>query len=565
MKKMETILKDRPIKKKFKFCFSWIIAIFLVNILVAFAGIISVGTSLNIFYNENYHNSRQLTDLIQSSQDARNALLEAGLKESGERQKEYLAIYEEKLGITENILTSLSLSGEKETAAAEAKELFGAVSEAGKQAFGLLAEGKEQEAQAYIADVFEPASEQFLSKIDSIAQLIDAGAQNSYRQSIIWRNAVVIAMLVIAAGGTFLTLFAAGKLGRIILEPIRRLTEAADKISKGSFDIGTPCDYQDELGQLSDSFEKTAFTLKLLIGDLKQLVSAFAEGDFDVRSTCPEAYVGDFSQVFEKLVKMVTDVSQVLQGLQLSADQVAAGAGQLATSAQDIAEGASEQASAVEELVTTVTDVTGQVLENTRSTDIVHDKAKVVGVQAKNSQDKMAELAEAMERISRTSQNVEKVIAGIEGIAAQTNLLSLNASIEAARAGEAGRGFAVVAEEIRKLSEESAASAVESRNMIEASLTEVAAGNRVSEEAALALNNVMAELDEIIQEVANIRLSSDRQAVAVKDMEKGVQQISDVIQSNSAASEETSATSQELSASAMTLDELLRRFKLRKE
>lgn len=565
MKTMETILKDRPIKKKFKFCFSWIIAIFLVNILVAFAGIISVGTSLNIFYNENYHNSRQLTHLIQNSQDARNALLEAGLKESGERQKEYLAIYEEKLGITENILTSLSLSGEKETAAAEAKELFGAVSEAGKQAFGLLAEGKEQEAQVYIADVFEPASEQFLSKIDSIAQLIDAGAQNSYRQSIIWRNAVVIAMLVIAAGGTFLTLFAAGKLGRIILEPIRRLTEAADKISKGSFDIGTPCDYQDELGQLSDSFEKTAFTLKLLIGDLKQLVSAFAEGDFDVRSTCPEAYVGDFSQVFEKLVKMVTDVSQVLQGLQLSADQVAAGAGQLATSAQDIAEGASEQASAVEELVTTVTDVTGQVLENTRSTDIVHDKAKVVGVQAKNSQDKMAELAEAMERISRTSQNVEKVIAGIEGIAAQTNLLSLNASIEAARAGEAGRGFAVVAEEIRKLSEESAASAVESRNMIEASLTEVAAGNRVSEEAALALNNVMAELDEIIQEVANIRLSSDRQAVAVKDMEKGVQQISDVIQSNSAASEETSATSQELSASAMTLDELLRRFKLRKE
>ena len=362
---------------------------------------------------------------------------------------------------------------------------------------------------------------------------------------------VIIVVLAIAFNAAMSKMLA-----KMLVEPIESLVVASEKIASGDFEIGTPYESEDELGRLSDSFETAAGILKKVVSDLQDIVEHFAEGNFDVHSNCPDAYVGQLRNVLDELDDMVNKVSETMHGIQGSSEQVSA-------SAQDIAEGATSQAAAVEELVATVEEVTNQVMENTKSTDIVHDKAKQVGIEAANSQQKMDELVDAMKKIDTTTQNIEKIIADIENIASQTNLLSLNASIEAARAGEAGRGFAVVADQIRQLAEESANSAVESKKLIEESMNEVGVGNRVTRETNEAMQKVMTELDQIIQEVANIRTASDRQAVSVNNIKKGVEDINDVIQSNSAAAEETSATSEELSASATTLNELLEHFKLR--
>lgn len=378
------------------------------------------------------------------------------------------------------------------------------------------------------------------------------------------RNYIGIVLVVLLALlGIISNMRLSKMLAGMLVKPIENLLTASEKIASGDFEIGTPYESEDELGGLSDSFETVAAILKKVISDLHFIVGSFSDGNFDVDSSCPEAYVGQLRSVLDGLNEMVDKISSTMRGVQESSRQVSGGSSQLAVSAQDIAEGATSQAAAVQELVATVDEVTEQVLENTKSTDIVHDKAKKVGAEAVNSKNKMNELIEAMGKIDATTRNIEKIIADIENIASQTNLLSLNASIEAARAGEAGRGFAVVADQIRQLAEESANSAVESKKLIEESINEVEIGNEMTKETGDVMNKVMSELDEIIQEVANIRLASDRQATSVKEIKKGVEDINDVIQSNSAAAQETSATSEELSASAATLNELLERFRLR--
>ena len=132
------------------------------------------------------------------------------------------------------------------------------------------------------------------------------------------------------------------------------------------------------------------------------------------------------------------------------------------------------------------------------------------------SNEEMSSMTAAMERISATSMEIANIVTEIENIASQTNLLSLNASIEAARAGEAGRGFAVVAEEIRKLAESSSQSALNTKNLIEASIKEVEVGN----------------------------------------------QITDVVQSNSATAQESSAVCEELTAQAISLNDLVEEFSI---
>ena len=158
-----------------------------------------------------------------------------------------------------------------------------------------------------------------------------------------------------------------------------------------------------------------------------------------------------------------------------------------------------------------------------------------------------------MERISSTSQEIQNIIGSIEEIASQTNLLSLNASIEAARAGEAGKGFAVVADQIGKLAGDSAQAAVNTRDLIEKSLQEIENGNQITEKTVAALNKILESMNDFANAAKGASESST---------EQGIEQISSVVQSNSAAAEETSATSQELSAQSEGLKNLVGRFKL---
>ena len=375
---------------------------------------------------------------------------------------------------------------------------------------------------------------------------------------------ITIVMLVIAL---FAAIRVANRTGEEIGGAVKVCSDRLKLLAEGDLDTPvTTLNTNNETKILEQSTIEIVNSLQTIIGDIKHILSEMASGNFEVHSEIgSDKYIGAYSEIHLAMRDLRNTLSNTLEAIVEASEQVDAGASQLATGATELAEGATEQAAAIEEMSATVTDVTQQVERTTKATDEAHDNAKIVGKEAAASKDKMNELTEAMKKIEETSNAIKNIIAEIEDIASQTNLLSLNAAIEAARAGEAGRGFAVVADQIRRLAEQSAQSAVDTRNMIESSIDEVTNGSRITNETEEALDKVLAEIDAIVLSVANARVASDKQAVAMEQIEKAVDQISGVVQANSASAQQSSATSEELSAQAQTLKDLIGQFTIMKK
>lgn len=401
---------------------------------------------------------------------------------------------------------------------------------------------------------------------DDLIEIMDIKVDRGNSTSTIL-TVVCVVLAVMIAVIIFIAIFTSIKLGRNIAEnisaPLIQLKDRLELFAEG--DLSTPfpdTQTDDEVADIIGSAKDMSETLMFVIYDLEYILGEMSNSNFVIRSKDSERYKGEFRQIFDSLKQLRDNMVDTLRYIGMSSEQVSAGSSNLADTSQSLAEGATEQAGAVQELHATITTISEAARRAADSAEDAYRQSQEYANVADRSSDDMKEMVEAMSRISEASHKIGNIISEIENIASETNMLSLNASIEAARAGEAGRGFSVVADQIRQLAEQSSKSAVDTRALIEGTMREVENGNKVAERAVESLAVVVEGIRKVADSSKELSTISSNQMATMKEAELGVDQISDVIQTNAAVAEESSATSEELSAQAVSLDELIAKFVL---
>ena len=175
---------------------------------------------------------------------------------------------------------------------------------------------------------------------------------------------------------------------------------------------------------------------------------------------------------------------------------------------------------------------------------------------------KMQELKDAIAEISVCSEQIGTIIGTIEDIASQTNLLSLNAAIEAARAGEAGRGFAVVAEQVKNLANESAKAAGRTTELIETTVTVMNRGIVIADETSEDMKEVMKSTTVATEKINQIVEMLEKDVERMHEVNDSIEQVSSVVDNNSATSEETAAVSEAQKHQVEAMVELMNQFRI---
>lgn len=443
------------------------------------------------------------------------------------------------------------------------EEYATALSDWGEIGYSIIEEiknGNDENATDAILNNCTPALNKVVEIAIKLDELTDEASSETVRNMVVCTVAGFVVIIVCLVFAFTLTRKTNKRVLETILEPLHAIEDVAMELTEGNLHSTLEYHSDDEIGKLAHSMRKSIRILGTYVDDIDRSMKLFSEGNFDVH---PEVeWRGDFVGILNSFMAFQASMAGTIKGIQNVSNEVSGAAEQVASSSNDLADGATNQAAVVEELTATVTGVSEQVEKNSQSAKEISVKVDELGNAISESNGKMHEMVDSMHEISEASKEIDKIITTINEIASQTNLLALNASIEAARAGEAGKGFAVVANQVNVLADQSAQAAKESATLIETSVKAVEKGMVIAGQTAAQLEEVAENSKVITTEVTNIAETLETQTTEIKQINEGIEQINDVVQTNSATSEECAAASQEMSSEAESLREMIRKFKV---
>ncbi len=351
---------------------------------------------------------------------------------------------------------------------------------------------------------------------------------------------------------------------KLVGKPVKELNRVASEIADGNLKQSISYNANDELGELANNFNRTTVRLREYVTYIEEIAKKLEEiAAGNLNFTLEQEYDGEFRKLKVSLEDISTSLNNTIGQINMVSKEVAIGSEYVSNGSQTLSKGAVEQAGAVEKLAVTISEVSEVVQKNAKGAKKANEISQSVEKSILESNEKMQNMMETIGKINTKSSEISKIIKTIDDIAFQTNILALNATVEAARAGSAGKGFAVVADEVRDLAAKSSLAAQETEVLIEQTVEAVQEGTIAADKMADSLQEVVIQSKEVSEQINAIAIHSTKQAASIEEIVQGMNQVSNVVQTNSATAEESAAASEKLSEQAILLKQLVSKFHLK--
>lgn len=343
-------------------------------------------------------------------------------------------------------------------------------------------------------------------------------------------------LLAIIIGAIMVTGFVLISLTRMISGRLDALIQVIGEYAKGELKSNIAVKARDELGNLGESVNKMADSLRELLHQIQKTSDQVAAASEELTASADQS-----SEVTQQIVGAITDVSA------LSASQLTA-VGAASTVIEQISAGVEETAATA----SVAAENSKQAVDTARQGNVSINSAVQ---QMNNIETTVNKSAQVVAKLGERSKEIGQIVDTISGIAGQTNLLALNAAIEAARAGEQGKGFAVVAEEVRKLAEQSQEAAEKIAALIgdiqmdtEQAVTAMNEGTKEVKEGAAVVGMAGSQFVEILGMVESVNQQAGDIAKTMEELARGTEKIVNSVQEVDASSKSVAAQSQSVSA-----------------